>query len=79
MWRINLTKVEELPDAIVPGNIDVGMTFTGQVEGIPVVGKRYYVGRMSTSRVTEIISPELFRTENSVYKITVLDTTGEVQ
>jgi hypothetical protein len=77
MWRINLTKVEELPDAVVPGNIGVGRVFTGQVEGLPVVGERYYVGRMSTSPVQEIISPELFRTINSVYKITVLDTTGE--
>lgn len=69
---IKLTKLQELPDARHPFNIEVGFEKRLEVEeGIkPMVGVRYPpMSYWSTSVVTEIIDDTTFKTLNSIYKI----------
>ena len=73
---IKLTKLQELPDAIHPNNIEVGFKKTLYVDKVlkPMKGVRFPpMSYWSTSIVTEIIDENTFKTLNSVYKWEVLD------
>lgn len=74
---IRIEKLEELPDANFPGNIPVGYFRVGTLDNYyfqpPTIGRRFWIdGYWSTSGVQEILSPNTFRTHNSVYKWEVL-------
>lgn len=75
--NVKVTKLNELPDAKHPGNIEEGFTTTGRMPKsrfvTPEVDSRFNVGSMSrgwwsTSAVQEIIDESTFRTYNSIYK-----------
>ena len=69
---VTIEKLTELPDARHPHNIEVGYTHTGKFINPPEIGERFYVGpTWSTSPVMEIISDTVFKTLNSIYKITL--------
>ena len=73
---IKLTKLQELPDATHPNNIEVGYEKTLYVDKVfkPMKGVRFPpMSYWSTSIVTEIIDENTFKTLNSVYKLEVLD------
>jgi len=68
---IKITKLEELPDARHPNNIDVGFEKQLEIEEgiVPMLGMRFpQMSYWSTSIVTEIIDDNTFRTLNSIYK-----------
>ena len=73
---IKLTKLQELPDAAHPNNIEVGFEKMLYVDKVfkPMKGVRFPpMSYWSTSVVTEIIDENTFKTLNSVYKWEVLD------
>ena len=73
---IKLTKLQELPDARHPNNIEIGFEKKLYVEDAvePMIGVRFPpMSYCSTSVVTEIIDENTFKTRNSVYKWEVLD------
>lgn len=69
---IKLTKLEELEDALHSNNIPTGYVTIRQTLSEffrePAVGERFYIGDFSTSNVQEILSPNTFKTYNSIYK-----------
>lgn len=66
---IRLQKLTELPDARHPHNIAEGFTTKGEMLSPPKLGERFYVGYgWSTSAVQEIIDTHTFRTYNSIYR-----------
>lgn len=70
---LTLTKIQERNDALHPNNIHVGFVKQAIIDGNsfqpPKVGERFWVdGGWSTSAVQEILSPNIFRTYNSVYR-----------
>ena len=71
--RIRVTKLEERKDAHHPGNIPEGYIKEGLFVDYPQVGKGFFMitdrGGWVTSIVQEIISFNMFKTMNSVYKI----------
>ena len=71
---VKVTKVEDTRfSGHHPNGVDVGRVEIGFEIESPIVGERYFIdGPMKwfiTSKVTEIISPTKFKTENSVYEI----------
>jgi len=67
--QILLEKLNELPDAIYPNNIDVGFKKVGDLINPPKVGEAFYIGYYwCTSVVVGIIDDNTFRTLNSIYK-----------
>lgn len=73
--KIRIIKLEELPDALWPNNIQVGWenTFETIDENFrlhePTVGQRFWPSRYwSTSNVVEIIDEKTFKTLSSVYQ-----------
>jgi hypothetical protein len=71
--KIKLTKLEELPNAFHPHNIEVGYEKVGDYFDDPKVGECFWVGpSWSTSTVIEIISIDTFRTLNSIYKWSII-------
>lgn len=71
--KIRITKIEELSDAVHPGNIPVGYTQVGNFISFPTVGERFYVGdSFSTSPVQEVLTEGKFKTFNSIYQIDII-------
>lgn len=67
--NIGLLKVEELAEAVHPNNIEVGYDVTGAFVKEPKIGEAFWVGLgWRTSKVTEIISEDTFKTLNSTYR-----------
>lgn len=74
MKKLVLKKLKELPDAQHPNNIDEGFEVTGFMTSEPIVGEPFWVGlRWRTSPVTEILSENTFKTYNSIYQWTLLE------
>ena len=72
--QIKLEKISELPNAKHQNNIEVGHIETGWFMNEPVVGEAFWVGfGWRTSRVTEIIDENTFKTENSTYHWSVIE------
>jgi hypothetical protein len=73
--KIKLEKIEELPNARHPGNIEVGYVKEGEMIDYPKVGRAFWVGYgWRTSTVTEIVDKNTFKTLNSTYRWTWLET-----
>lgn len=77
MKIIKLIKLQELPDALHPNNIDIGQTFEGTWVEAPTIGERFELRPISdlpgkrgvtTSGVQEILPNNTFRTYSSIYK-----------
>lgn len=69
--KIILEKLNELPNALHPNNIEVGFCKEGELMEPPKVGETFWVGRTwRTSQVVEIIDANTFKTLNSIYKFT---------
>jgi hypothetical protein len=67
--KIILEKLKELPDAKHPNNIEIGFIKIGEFLSEPKVNRPFYVGpSWRTSKVTEIIDSNTFKTMNSIYK-----------
>lgn len=70
--KIKITKVQELPDALHPNNVEEGYTNSWVVDKKsfrePTLGERFNIGYFSTSGVQEIIDSNTFRTYSSIYK-----------
>jgi len=66
--RVSVKKIAELDDAPYPHNIEVGRVFIGGCSKPPTVGECFYVGSFRSSTVQEILSPNTFRTYNSIYE-----------
>ena len=76
---IRIVKLEELPDAVHPFNIEVGFEKRLEIpEGVtPMLGVRFPpMSYWSTSIVTEIIDNNTFRTLNSIYKWEIVEQTN---
>lgn len=75
--KIKLTKLEELPDALYPNNIETGYETIRETNKDyfrePCIGERFNAGTLSTSPVQEIISENTFRTYNSIYKWEIIE------
>jgi len=70
---VKLEKIEELSDAKNWNNIEVGFVKTGQFVEPPKVGEPFYLGlTWRTSRVTEIIDSNTFKTMNSIYSWVII-------
>lgn len=68
MKTVVLTKIKEADKPLHPNNIAEGVVKRGYYEGDPKVGECFYIGGYwRTSTVQEIISPDTFRTHNSIY------------
>ncbi len=76
--RSRESKIEELPDAEVPNNKEVGTKRVGEFISYPQVGKPFTIltksfdeegkGRLfMTSEITKILDVDKFQTLNSVY------------
>lgn len=77
--KIKLTKLEELPNALHPFNIEVGFTKIIELDAEsiqPEIGDRFPSQASwycwSTSIVRDIIDEHTFRTLNSIYKWEIL-------
>jgi len=72
--KIKLEKLNELPDARHPNNIEVGHVVEGEFNTKPKVGECFWVGTFwRTSMVQEVIDTNTFRTYNSIYRWTVIE------
>ena len=72
--KIRLIKVKEADNPRHPHNIPEGYVVEGEFVADPEVGETFWVGqRWRTSVVQEIISPDTFRTMNSIYKVETVD------
>lgn len=70
---VKITKIKDTKfDGNHPNEINEGYTKQGILYNPPKVGESVRVGSLLTSTVTEIINNDLFKTENSVYKIEYL-------
>jgi hypothetical protein len=73
--KVRVLKLEELKDAEVPNNKEVGYFKEGFSQRPPKVGEEYLLYMENgipiwhTSLVTEIISSDTFKTRNSIYQI----------
>lgn len=72
MKQVRIRKIEEPKDAEHKNHIPIGQEFEGLCDCNPVVGRCFFVGDIRTSTVKEILSPNTFRTCNSVYEWTVI-------
>ncbi len=70
---VKLTKLKEIPNPKHPHNIAEGFERINYYVADPVIGQRFWVGEWSTSGVQEILSPNTFRTYNSIYKWEILE------
>ena len=66
--QVHIKKIKELEDAEHKNNIMTGREFSGFCYDNPVVGSCFFVGAMRTSIIKEILSPNTFRTCNSIYE-----------
>jgi len=70
--EISITKLSEGDNPLHPNNIDEGYTHTDVTNSKeivdPEIGLCFYVGSFRTSRVTEIVSKNIFKTMNSIYQ-----------
>ena len=74
--EIKLEKINELPNAKHPNNIEVGYVKIGKLISTPKVGEQFYLGyTYRTSVVVEIINENTFKTLNSIYRWTLLNET----
>ena len=74
MTKIRLIKLKEADNPRHPHNIPEGHVVTGNYVNAPEVGQPFWVGMgYRTSMVEEIISPDTFRTMNSIYKIETIE------
>lgn len=72
--KYKLTKLkDEAYNGEHPYGINEGYTKEGYLYSKPVKGFCFYFNNLRTSKVTEIIDDNTFRTENSIYKIEELD------
>ncbi len=78
--KIRIKKLQELPDARHPNNIEIGFekTFETPKEYFiqPTVGQRFNIGTISgfsTSGVKEIIDDKTFKTHSSIYEWEILE------
>jgi hypothetical protein len=84
---VRIIKVQELPNAEVPNNIEVGATRIGRMYEKPKIGERFFIQTkgltgFQTSEIRDIIEiaavgqvPKggwIIKTLNSVYKIEIL-------
>lgn len=77
---VKLTKIQELENAVVPGNVEVGHEKLGEFVKHPVVGEMFWVGLgYRTSTVTEILSIDTFKTKNSVYRFELLEKVDPIE
>lgn len=71
--EVKLQKIEELPNALHPNNIEVGVIKKGEFIAEPKVGECFWVGNYwRTSTVQEIINKNHFKTCNSIYEWTLI-------
>lgn len=77
MRNVKLTKIEDTQfNNDHPNNINKGYTKIGLELDKPEIGKIYQLENRTwfkTSLVTEIIDDTTFKTENSIYKIEIID------
>jgi hypothetical protein len=79
MKKVKVLKLEELKDAQTPNNKAVGYFKEGFLFGEPKVGREFLLYMENgipiwhTSLVAEVISAEVFKTKNSIYKIISLE------
>ena len=78
MRKIKITKMsDEKFDGQHPNNINEGYTVDGSILKNPVINEPFCViregGMFVTSKVTEIIDSETFKTLNSTYKWEVIN------
>ena len=66
---VQIEKISELDNALLPNNIEVGFSKRGSFIREPKVGERFWIGTgFRTSPVQEIIDENTFKTEDSIYK-----------
>jgi hypothetical protein len=71
--KIKLEKLNELPNAEHPNNINIGYIKEGEFISYPKVGESFWVGHYwRTSTVKEIIDNNTFKTCNSIYTYTFI-------
>ncbi len=77
--KVRIVKIKELEDAEHPNNIEEGTEKVGRMLIKPVIGQCFYITYypdhtrgLETSKVTEIIDTNTFKTMNSIYRITLL-------
>ena len=70
---VRLTKLKEAENPTHPNNIKEGFAREGEFVESPVVGEPFYIGNFITSKVTEILSDNTFKTLNSIYRWEVLE------
>ena len=75
--KIKITKLEELPDALYPNNIEIGYETIREMKEEyfrePCIDERFNIGTFSTSPVQEIINEHTFRTYSSIYKWEIIE------
>lgn len=72
--KIKITKIEEPEDAEYKNHVQVGNEYTGEFIDFPKLGNCFYLdrgkGRMfRSSPVEKMIDGNIFKTNNSIYKI----------
>lgn len=76
--RAVLTKLAEADQPLVPGNIPAGYSNVGVYVNPPTVGQCFFLEDgmryFRTSTVQEVIDEFTFRTYNSIYRITHINT-----
>lgn len=74
MKKVKLEKLSESANPKHPNNIPVGEIHEGNFIDEPIIGECFWVGyNWRTSAVQEIITENIFRTYNSIYKWTVYE------
>lgn len=75
--KIILTKLKEADNPYHPNNIEIGYVKEGEFYKEPKVGESFLIlPNWATSTVQEILSPNTFRTMNSIYKWEVITTSN---
>ncbi len=77
MKKVRLTKITDCENPKHPKNIEDGYIVEGKFQTEPTVGDSFmiyggYHGVWGTSKVTEILSVNTFKTLNSIYKWEVI-------
>lgn len=66
---VKLSKIDHSQNEQHKNFIEVGTEKIGEFVKEPTVGEHFYVGRkFRTSAVKEIVSAQVFKTHNSIYK-----------
>jgi hypothetical protein len=68
MSTIKLTKLSGGSDSFKVNDYKIGRIVGGVFPIVPTVGKPFFIENCRTGLVQEILSPNTFRTYNSVYK-----------